>query len=270
MPKLTPIAIAKRTPLTNCGQCGQPTCLAFGAAVIKTGIALDRCPFIDLTGLDPEQTLTPPLQDQATRDLAFIASLKEKIAPFDLTQLAPQLGATTTADAPDTLSFRYLGQMVTLSKTTLLLDGQVPEDPRDQILLYNYVHSRGNHPPTNDWIGMESLPNSISKIKTLATYGEERLARLFTDLPEETIWPALKAVDGVATANQGASLAVIVPVLPMIPQCLLFWEESTEEQFAARVKILFDRHCLSYLDLESLVFSAERLADRLSLLSNHR
>lgn len=267
MTKLTPIAIAKRTPLTNCGQCGHPTCLAFGAAVIKTGIALERCPFINLSGLDRDLT-TPPLQDQEARDLAFISSLKEKIALFDLEQLAPQLGATATAGEPQIISFRYLGQEVTLSKNTLLIDDQVPEDPRDQILLYNYVHSRGNQPPTNDWIGMESLPNSISKIKTLATYGEERLAQLFTDQPVTRIWPAIRAVDGVATENQGASLAVIIPVLPMIPQCLLFWEESAEDHFSARVKILFDRHCLSYLDLESLVFSAERLADRLSSLVN--
>jgi hypothetical protein len=270
MLKLTPIAIAKRTPLTNCGQCGQPTCLAFGAAVIKTGLSLERCPFIDLTGLDLDQTALPQLLDQGAKDLAFIAALKEKIAPFDLARLAPQLGATALAAAPGTLSFRYLGQEVTLSKTTLLIDGQVPADPRDQILLYNYVHSCGNHPPSNAWIGMESLPNSISKIKTLATYGEERLARLFTELPMAEIGPALATVDATATANQGADIAVIIPVLPMIPQCLLFWEEAPEDHFAARVKLLFDRHCLSYLDLESLVFSAERLADRLTLLTHRR
>jgi hypothetical protein len=32
------------------------------------------------------------------------------------------------------------------------------------------------------------------------------------------------------------------------------------------VKVLFDRRVLDFLDLESLVFSAERLADRLAAL----
>ncbi len=266
MLKLTPIAIVKRTPMTNCGLCGQPTCLAFGAAVIKTGVSLTLCPFIDLTGLDLDPVLAAPAMDQESKDLAFIAALKEKIGPFDLASLAHQLGATTRTGQADTLFFRYLGQEVALSKTTLVLDGQEPEDPRDQILLYNYVALRGCQPPANDWIGMESLPNSISKIKTLATYCEKRLAPLFASLPAERVWPALHAVDGAPTVSPSASLAVIIPVLPMVPQFVLFWAESPEDNFPAQVKVLFDRHVLSYLDLESLVFSSERLADRLAVL----
>ena len=269
MLKLSPLAIAKRTPLSNCGQCGHPTCLAFGAAVVKTGTSLALCPFIDLTGLDHQQIMaaaTP--KDQKTTDLEFIASLKQKISPFDLPRLAPQLGATIRTESPDTLFFRYLGQQVSLSKTMLLIDGLKPEDPRDQILLYNYVFSQGHRPPANDWIGMESLPNSISKIKTLATYCEIRLASLIAELPAEKVWFAINSLGGTAATSHSATLGAIVPVLPMIPQCLLFWEAAPEDNFAAQVKVLFDRHVLSYLDLESLVFSSERLADRMNLLLN--
>lgn len=268
MTKLSPLALVKRTPMTNCGQCGQPTCLAFGAAVVKTGVSPALCPFIDLSGLDLGPVSAAAPQDQEARDLAFIATLKEKITPFDLATLAPGLGATTGPVSADTLSFRYLGQEVSLSKTALLLDGHEPDDPRDQILLYNYVFSRGDQRPTSDWIGMESLPNSISKIRTLATYCEERLARLFTEVAQAEVWPALCTLDAVATDNQGATLAAVVPVLPMIPQCVLFWEAAPEDNFGARVKVLFDRQVLSYLDLESLVFSAERMADRLATLLN--
>ena len=268
MPKLSPLALVKRTPMTNCGQCGQPSCLAFGAAVIKTGMSPALCPFIDLTGLDLSPNTTASPQDQETRDFAFIASLKDKISPFDLAAIAPQLGATVNPDDDDTLLFLYLGRQVALSKSILLLDGREPDDPRDQILLYNYVFGRGNHTPANDWIGMESLPNSISKIRTLATYCEDRLAHLFTEVPLAEVWLALQTLDAVATDNQGANLAAVVPVLPMIPQCILFWAAVPEENFGAQVKILFDRHVLSYLDLESLVFSSERLADRLATLLN--
>jgi len=236
--------------------------------VVKTGISLDHCPFIDLAGLDPEQITPATPKNQEAADLEFIASLKEKIRPFDLADLAPQLGATSNTEHPDTLFFRYLGQNVTLSKTLLLIDGHEPEDPRDQILLYNYVFSQGNRPPTNDWIGMESLPNSISKIKTLNTYCEIRLAELFAALSVEQVWSAFQSLGGTAAANHNATLGAVIPVLPMIPQSVLFWEAAPEDNFTAQVKVLFDRHVLSYLDLESLIFSAERLADRLALLLN--
>ena len=52
----------------------------------------------------------------------------------------------------------------------------------------------------------------------------------------------------------------------MVPHYLLFWDEEPADGFAARTKLLFDRHVLDFLDLESLVFSAERLADRLAEL----
>lgn len=251
--------------MSNCRQCGHPTCLAFGAAVVSSGLDLRLCPFIDLSGLDLGQivdTADPAVNRQA-KELAFIAALKEKIKPFDLAALAPQLGASVRPEAPDTLFFRYLGQDIRLSKTTLLIDNGEPIDPRDQILLYNYIYGRGQHPPANDWVGMESLPNSISKTKTLATYCENRLARLFAALPVARVVTALQALGGTAADRPGASLAAIVPALPMVPQFVLFWAEAPEDGFAAQVKVLFDRHVLAYLDLESLVFSAERLADRL-------
>lgn len=264
MQKLTPIAIAKRTPMTNCRLCGHASCLAFGAAVIKTGLPLTRCPFLDRTGLDLEPVT--PIKDQETRDFELIAALKEKIVPLDLGRLALQLGAHPSPQAADTLTFRYLGQEATLSKTGLLLDGQPPEDPRDQILLYNYVASQGNRPPSGDWVGMETLPNSISKVKTLATYCEKRLARLFSETALYNLWPGLIAMDGQPASQQGASIAAIVQVLPMVPQFVLFWEAAEEEKFAAQAKVLFDRQVLAYLDLESLVFAAERMADRLHSL----
>jgi len=236
--------------------------------VVKTGASLDLCPFIDLSGLALRPVTAAP-QTKEANDLAFIASLKEKIHPFSLKDLAPQLGATSQEASPNTICFRYLGQEVVLSKTTLLIDGQEPEDPRDQILLYNYVFGQAKRPPTNDWIGMESLPNSVSKIKTLRTYCENRLANLLAELPEAPIREAINHLGGVTTDNPSAKLAAIVPVLPRLPLCLLFWEAAPEDSFAAQVKVLFDRHVLSILDLESLVFSAERLADRLTHILSH-
>lgn len=265
MPKLSPLDLVKRTPMTNCRQCGFPTCLAFGAAVVKTGVNPGLCPFIDLSGIDITTDISF-IKDQKIKDLDFIASLKEKIRPLHFEEIAPHLGATFSADCNGRLIFHYLGQEVSLSKSTLTIDGQEPDDPRDQILLYNYIASGGNHLPAHDWVGMESLPNSISKIKTLATYCEDRLARLFHDQSAPHIMAGITAVGGTATDGEGATLAAIILVLPMIPQFVLYWEESLEDHFPAQVKVLFDRHVLSYLDLESLVFSSERLADRMTSL----
>ncbi|MCI5126543.1 MAG: DUF3786 domain-containing protein, partial [Candidatus Electrothrix sp. AR5] len=119
--------------------------------------------------------------------------------------------------------------------------------------------------PNGTWVGMESLPNSIAKIRTLATYCEGRLSERFAGrIPE--LAPLCDKVGGERgndEQGQSADFAVIVPVLPYVPLYLLLWDQDVEDGFEARVKILFDQHVMNFLDLESLVFAAERMADRL-------
>jgi len=268
MGQVNPLDIVRRTPKTNCGQCGYPTCLAFAAAVAKTGENPSRCPYIDLQGLDIGPVTGRAMDDLGReRDLALIEHLKTKIAPLDFAAIAKPLGAVWRSNRPDTLFFRYLGREVELGKKELLIDRTTPEDPRDQILLYNYISSGGGCSPKHDWVGMESLPNSISKRKTLATYCEDRLAELFSGKPLEHLHELGRQLAGVADKKTSASFALIIPALPMVPLYLLFWQEEPEDGFAARVKILFDRNVLDFLDLESLVFAAERMADRMAELA---
>lgn len=263
---MKPLEVVARTPKSNCRECGYPTCLAFGAAVSAVGIDPRGCPYINLEGLD-SQVGGVPLEDVARqRDLALVEHLKGKIGAADFAALAPRLGAVWREALPEAMTFAYLGQEVVLSKETILIDGREPADPRDRILLYNYLHSGGGPPPSGPWVGLESLPNSISKVRTLATYCESPLARLFSGRPPARIIAGASAAGGAPIANSGATLTLIFPVLPRLPQQVIFWEEEPEEGFAPRVKILFDQRVLDFLDIESLVFSGERLAERLTAL----
>ena len=264
---MNPFEIVKRTPKTNCGQCGYPTCLAFSAAVAKSGETFSKCPYLDTTGLNVSQKQGAALDElSGQRDLALIEHLKEKISTLDFTIIAAPLGATLCGENNQALSFPFLAQEVLLSRQGLLLNGRTPDDPRDQILIYNYIHSQGGADPALDWIGLETLPNSISKVRTLATYCENRLAELFRHLPVAAITSACNQLGGVAYPTPSATLGCIIPVLPKIPQYLVYWAEEPEDGFPAKVKVLFDRQVMDFLDLESLIFSSERLADRLAAL----
>ena len=276
---MNPLELVQRTPRTNCGECGFPTCLAFAAAVTRAGGEIARCPYLDLQNLEAiafgSKKDLDDLAGQVAEenDLALVSHLQQKVGPLDFSIIAPALGANWSIDNPDVLSLRYLGQNVMLGKTKILMDNDTVVDPRDQILLYNYVHSCGGRKPDNTWIGMESLPNSISKVKTLATYCEKKIAEYLSGKPGHIlneIGSQLDGYAGPADLSSSATSSLVVPVLPMVPQYLLFWEEEPDDGFEARVKVLFDHHVLDFLDLESLVFSAERFAERLVLLiKNH-
>jgi hypothetical protein len=264
---MNPLEVLKRTPKSNCGACGYAACLAFAANVARSGEDPKKCPYINLDGLTFEKQAGTSLDKMAEKhDLDLIRHLQDKIRDLDFTAIASPLGLSLPPGEMGVLSFSYLGQSVLLSKSRILINGKEPEDPRDQILLYNYVYSGGADPPSGIWTGLESLPNSISKIKTLATYCENRLSQLFAGQSIDRIFSLCAQLGGKPARNTSATAAAIIPVLPNLPQQLLFWDEEPEDGFDARIKILFDKNVLDYLDLESLVFSSERMADRLILL----
>lgn len=262
---MNPLEIFQKTPKTNCRQCGHPSCLAFSAAVAKMGENPAQCPFISKDDLAIMAPIGEKIDDLGReKDLTLVLHLKSKIASKNFQEIAPQLGALCLKGQPDTLTFRYLGQSTLLRKTGILLNDQEPEDPRDQILIYNYVHSGGGKKPANTWIGLESLPNSISKVRTLAVYGEQPIATLFSTTDKKNIIETCcSQLDARQIEGSSASIALLFPVLPMLPLQVLFWNEEPEDGFDAKVKILFTEDVLNYLDIESLVFTAERLSDRL-------
>ena len=165
--------------------------------------------------------------------------------------------------------FPYLARTARVCKNSITIEGHVPDDPRDLILLSNYLTQGGGPAPDNgNWVGMESLPNSISKVKALARDCETKIAAMFAKKPSSLDACCTKL--GGSPGNQGAGADVdqIVFVLPRIPMLLLFWAEDEDDGFGARAKVLFDERVLGIIDIESLVFAAERLADSLIHLTS--
>ncbi len=268
---MNPFEFIGFTPGTNCGECGHPTCLAFAVAVTKGGLDPGRCPYVDPAvlqdaGRDSGTGLDQVARGQEERDMALVAYLKSKVRGLDFASLAARLGAILEPGQSDALLFRYLGREVVLGKDAIRMLGRELVDPRDQILLYNYVASGGSRVPLENWVGMESLPDSISKVRTLAAYCEQPLATRFAGRSERLAELCARLDARSAPPGQSADFGAVIPVLPHVPIYLLFWDGEPEEGFDSRVKVLFDEHVLDFLDIESLVFASERLAEHLAEL----
>lgn len=271
---MNPLEFIQLTPRTNCGECGHPTCLAFSVAVTKGGADPARCPYVASESLPDEvgQVSGNGLQQvergQDERDMALVAYLKSKIRGMDFGAVASRLGVDWETAQPEVVKFGYLGREIVLSRDEVLMEGGELVDSRDQILLYNYVSSGGGEAPRDDWVGMESLPNSISKVRTLAAYCEQPLAKRFSRRLA-ALASACQSVGALPPPDKkSGDLEAVIPVVPRVPIYLLFWDEDREDGFESRVKVLFDRHALDFLDLESLVFAAERMAERIMELDS--
>jgi hypothetical protein len=264
-----PIDVYKQLPRTNCGECGHPSCLAFAIQVVGFGYDLANCPHLDarareelgaiVTAQREKGVLLKRPSHQITRE-----HLQEKITRCDFAASAPGLGAKYVRDGEvETLRLRYFGRWIGVSRMGLRADDGEDLDPWDQILIYNYIASSGSRPVSGRWVGMESFPNSLPKKTALEQGCHRRIAEAFAGDQSSLEKACLAAGGRRVEKGHNAELAYEIQALPKMPLLVLFWDQDREEGFGAKSKILFDDTAMEYLDLEGLVFVAEKLTDRL-------
>ncbi|MFZ4441026.1 MAG: DUF3786 domain-containing protein [Syntrophales bacterium] len=265
---LTILDLYKVLPKTNCGKCGLPTCLAFAAQVITQDEDVGKCPDLSTEA----RKLIPQIQEQQStqgkRPDSLAIALKflhEKVAPLDFLCLAPGLGAEGGEESGRSyLRLSYFGNTLQIFKDEIRYPAAINGNPWDAILLYNYIASQGNQALAGKWITFDSLPNSISKTKTLNKF-EMKLASHFSS-HTDLLLQKIENVGGSITNEEGdANVKAIFWALPRVPILMLFWNAIEEENFSAQCHFLFDAHVMSYLDLEALLFLVEQLQEHLIL-----
>jgi hypothetical protein len=262
----TVMEVLKTLPRTNCGECGQATCLAFATQVIKEGEDLGRCPYLT----EAAQAMAADIENQQAAGLGrrresiaiAMEALQEKVAPLDLASLADGIGADYgEQNGCPYLDLDYFGHRLRVFKDKVCYPEGMEANPWDAILLYNYIASQGQTEPTDTWITFQSLPNSVSKTKTLKRL-EGELASHFAGKQAQLQEAAAHLRAATVRTAGDADLQLAFHPLPKVPVLLLFWEADLEENFPAQVHFLFDGNVSDYLDLESLLFLVEQLADR--------
>lgn len=267
----TPMHLYKLTPKTNCKECGFATCLAFATQVIVGQADLDSCSYLDPGELEPfrrqlAQQIEAGIGVKREGFEKALQFLREEVKKWDFKEIAPSLGARYDETGADpALHLDYFGRGVRVTREDIAPDPDQPHaelGPYEKILLYNYLIG-GAVEPSGMWIGMESLPNSVSKIKSLRGHCEGPLAEAFAGRMDRL--PAAVAGMGrpISMKTEKTDFAAEFPILPKLRIRVLWWDEDPSEGFGARVKFLFDERVLDTLDLESLLFTCEQLADRL-------
>jgi acetyl-CoA decarbonylase/synthase complex subunit gamma len=78
--KLGPLDIYKNLPKTNCGECGEKTCMAFASQIIERKLTLKDCPYLKGQDMDILVKLTAP----AVRQVIFGKKSPVKIGGEDV------------------------------------------------------------------------------------------------------------------------------------------------------------------------------------------
>ena len=263
----TVLELLKALPRTNCGECGQPTCMAFAIQVIKEGEDLSLCPHLSYAAQELAEAISSQQEKGEGRRRESLAISLEvmhaKIAPLNFHDLAEGLGAVYgEEDGRPYLAFSYFGQALVVFHDEVRYPIGAAPNPWDAILLYNFIASGGKSLPTGTWITFQSLPNSVSKAKTLVRL-EKELAEHFAGNPSQLRRQAAALGAEPVQASESADFQGVFWPLPRVPVLLLFWDAEPEEDFQAQAHFLFDSSVRDFLDLESLLFLVEQLMDRL-------
>ncbi|BAU23639.1 Fe-S cluster protein [Caldimicrobium thiodismutans] len=256
--------LLKLLPKTNCKECGFESCLLFALKVFSKEAAPEKCPYLPLESL-PQELLSSKLSfNQLLENLKY---LKERFRALNLIEIGENLGALFEKE-PFSLRLFYLDTEITLPLDTHghpleLKDLRGKDlDPRDEILLCNYFLFNGKAPLTGNFVNLSAFPHSISKVKTLKLYAEDPLREIFSEAKSH-IRELLKNFRISEFKEREGGFSVIIWALPRIPLQVNYWEGDPEEGLPPSCKVLYDSSAITYLDLECLVFLAERLAEKL-------
>lgn len=252
-------------PKTNCGDCGFSTCLAFASMVVSEKLPLKNCPHLDAEVVGEHQE---ELDEQhaagkwTARDMAAdaLAWAKERSASMKIEDLPDRIGGTLVGrDGTAALVLPYFSGQITITHEKICNeDGEL--NRWEQVFIYNHMAQGGSVLPGENWKGLEQIPNTVSKIKSMREHVEAPLIQFFSgkcDALRAAAQP-LGAVD-VGEKQSTADVALQFRPLPRVPVLLVFWDEDVEEGFDARVKLLFDETITEHLDIESILFLSERL-----------
>lgn len=248
------VELYKKLPQKNCGRCSLKTCMPFALAVIKGDAELSECPL--LAG-DAVAEIEGSLTRTDWRE-ELILKLREEIRGIDFKGVAEDIGAALDNGA---LVLECFGRQFRISPDgEITVQGRIT--PWMKILLLHYVRTAGKGGLTGKHASYSELRGGIVKTASFQGECEIPLTELFERDFEKTAM-LLSRMGTKKPKDFPTEHAWQLYLLPMLPIIILYW--SAEEEFPARVKILFDSSADRYLDVEALIFIVEGLVKNIEM-----
>ena len=182
-----------------------------------------------------------------------------QIAELDFARIAKRLGAEMSGDE---LIIPFLGNPHRVS--TQGLSGPSGNRPgfSVSVVLFKYLLLCPDDDPTeDDWVSFKDFKDAAPFAGSFVNYTEAPLAKYFSG--------RLKYLEAACRGSHGHppastfsyDLSMQFNALPKIPVLMLF--NDTDEEFAARCAVLFERRAEKYLDMECLAMVGNLLFERL-------
>lgn len=242
------IELYKKLPKKNCGRCSQKACMPFALSVIKGDADLADCPLLtegEIGNLEHSITRSDWQEE-------LIQSLRLKIRDVDLSAITEDLGG----DYRDgRLFMNCLGREFEIFPGgDIRSQGHMTQWIR--ILLLHYINTHGKAGLSGKWVSFSELRSGMVKASSFLREAEDPIKELF-EVSREKVSASITRLGAKQSGDFPTPHAWILFLLPRVPVVILYWPK--EDEFPAKVKILFDQTADKFLDVESLMFLLEGL-----------
>lgn len=244
----------KKLPKKNCGRCSLKACMPFAISVIKGDTPLDECPLLSPEEID---ILKPALVSGDWRE-ELILKLSAEITMLNLADIAPGIGAEMQGGDLNLLCFGR--KFIVSPEGSIKTEGSMT--PWIRILILHYIRTAGKEDLTGRWVSYSELRAGMVKHSSFVRECEEPLLELFRADFEKSS-SALTRLGAGRAEGFPTRDAWVLYLLPKVPVAILYWPD--DEEFPARLKVLFDSTADQFLDVESIMFLVEGLVKNIEM-----
>jgi hypothetical protein len=233
---------------SNCGQCGEKTCLAFAGAVFLGQRRINECPTLSREALErfAEEPGKNNAQGPSPEDR--LENLKSQVTQIDLVKAAERVGAVLNGNK---LTLKVLGKDFSVDEEGNLTT-EIHINPWVAAPFLSYVLYGQGLPVAGKWVPYRELKGGRDGYPLFQKRCEEpmkRVADLYTQLFDDIV----HVFGGKKVDKQFESdISVVLYPLPKVPVMICYW--LPEDGLDSSLHVFFDETADRNLDLGS-VFS---------------
>ncbi|WP_136795982.1 DUF3786 domain-containing protein [Desulfosediminicola ganghwensis] len=216
---------------SNCGKCGDKTCLAFAGAVFTGRKSIDACPTLET---DIKERFRSPGNDGAEAAENYLEEMTSQLATLDFSSAAERSGATLKNGW---ISARVMGKEFRVNR-----EGRFSSD----IHITNWVtgpflsyilHGKGLE-PTGNWITYREVDGGRERYGLFQQRAEADLRKVADAYPD-LFRDMVEVFQGSEVENQfEADISVVLMPLPKVPVMISYW--LPEDGLESSLNIFFD------------------------------
>lgn len=235
MAQLTnPMEIFKHLDNSNCRQCGQPTCMAFAAAVFRGQQDISECPKLDAdtVALFSEKTQQQTTPDQEVEET--VKQLKSEVPNLDLQAAAQRLDGRYHNGR---ITVKVLGKDFHVD-TQGRLSAEIHTNAWVSVPVLTYILYGNGANPIHKWVPFRELSAGKSWAGLFEQRCEKPLKQIADSAPD-LFTDMLDLFNGRDGRDQfDADVAIILHPLPKVPMAICYWQ--AEEGLESSLHVFFD------------------------------